>query len=97
MINRMDICMIQEHWLFNCQIQLLNEIHENLNGIGKYVDDNDPLQPIQMPRGYGGTGILWKKELDHLINVIDEMNVCNAWNLWDHRVNFCLSLFICRV
>jgi hypothetical protein len=30
MINRMDICMIQEHWLFNCQIQLLNEIHENL-------------------------------------------------------------------
>jgi hypothetical protein len=24
-----------------------------------------------MPRGYGGTGILWKKELDHLINVID--------------------------
>lgn len=71
MINRMDICMIQEHWLFNCQIQLLNEIHENLNGIGKSVDDNDPLQPIQMPRGYGGTGILWKKELDHLINVID--------------------------
>jgi hypothetical protein len=33
--------------------------------------DSDPLQPIQMPRGYGGTGILWKKELDHLINVID--------------------------
>jgi hypothetical protein len=24
-----------------------------------------------MPRGYGGTGILWKKELDHSINVID--------------------------
>ena len=24
-----------------------------------------------MPRVYGGTGILWKKELDHLINVID--------------------------
>ena len=71
MINRMDICMIQEHWLFNCQIQFLNEIHENLNGIVKSVDDSDPLQPIQMPRGYGGTGILWKKELDHLINVID--------------------------
>jgi hypothetical protein len=24
-----------------------------------------------MPRGYGGTGILWKKELDHLFNIID--------------------------
>jgi hypothetical protein len=50
--------MIQEHWLFNCQIQLLNEIHENLNGIGKYVDDSDPLQPIQMPRGYGGQRLI---------------------------------------
>jgi hypothetical protein len=76
MINRMDICTIQEHWLFNCQIQLLNEIHEKLNGIGKSVDDSDPLQPIQMPRGYGGTGVLWKKELDHLINVIDIGNEC---------------------
>ena len=46
-------------------------IHENLIGIGKSVDDKDPLHPIQMPRGYGGTGILWKKELDHFINVID--------------------------
>jgi len=43
-------------------------IHENLIGIGKSVDDKDPLHPIQMPRGYGGTGILWKKELDHLIS-----------------------------
>jgi hypothetical protein len=60
-------------WSFTQHINRDN--HENLNGIGKSVDDNDPLQPIQMPRGYGGTGftgIFWKKELDHLINVIDK-------------------------
>jgi hypothetical protein len=36
-------------------------------GIGKAVDSNDPIPPIQMPRGYGGVAILWKKELDSLI------------------------------
>jgi len=64
----MDVCLIQEHWLFNCQIDLFNEIHENLIGIGKSVDDKDPIQPSHMPRGYGGVGILWRKEIDHLIS-----------------------------
>jgi len=31
------------------------------------VDSNDPIPPIQMPRGYGGVAILWRKELDNLI------------------------------
>jgi hypothetical protein len=39
----MDVCLIQEHWLFNCPIDLLNEIHQNLIGIGKLVDDKDPI------------------------------------------------------
>jgi len=66
----MNVCLIQEHWLFNCQIDLFNEIHENLIGIGKSVDDKDPIQPSHMPRGYGGVGILWRKEIDHLISVV---------------------------
>ena len=31
------------------------------------MDSNDPIPPIQMPRGYGGVAILWRKELDSLI------------------------------
>ncbi|CAC5421255.1 unnamed protein product [Mytilus coruscus] len=53
-----DICLIQEHWLFNCQLNLLNVLNENLIGIGKSVDERDPLPPSHMPRGYGGVAIL---------------------------------------
>ncbi|CAG2192047.1 unnamed protein product [Mytilus edulis] len=69
-MKHFDVCMIQEHWLFNCQINLLNELNENLIGIGKSVDDKDPLPPTHMPRGYGGVAILWRKEINHLITPI---------------------------
>ena len=54
-----DIIMIQEHWLFNFQLHKLNEIHQEMRGVGKAVDDDNPIVPIQKPRGYGGVGILW--------------------------------------
>lgn len=66
----MDVCLIQEYWLLNCQIHLLNELNENLIGIGKSVDDTYPIQPSHMPKGYGGVGILWRKEIDHLISAV---------------------------
>ena len=67
-----DIILIQEHWLFNCKLHKLNEISEIFNGTGKAVDSSDPILPVQMPRGYGGVGILWKKQIDHLIRICHE-------------------------
>ena len=32
--------------------------------------DGDPVLPVQMPRGYGGTAVLWQKKIDHLITPI---------------------------
>ena len=26
--------------------------------------------PVQMHRGYGGVGILWKKDIDHLVTIV---------------------------
>ena len=43
------------------QRHLLNEISDRFSGVGKAVDSIYPIPPIQMPRGYGGTAILWKK------------------------------------
>jgi hypothetical protein len=41
----------------------------------KSVDDNNPIPSTQKPRGYGGTAIAWKKEIDHLIdNNIEDGN-----------------------
>ena len=71
-----DIYLIQEHWLFDCQLDLLNEIHNDYIGIGKAVDSNDLIPPIQMPRGYGGIAILWRKEQD-MYSLITSLKIGN--------------------
>ena len=42
-----DIILIQEHWLFKCQLNLLNELNECYIASGKSVDQYDPIPPIQ--------------------------------------------------
>ena len=56
LLKNYDIILLQE--LFDCQLQKLKEFHENYSGVGKAVDSDDPIFPVQMPRGYGGVGIL---------------------------------------
>ena len=36
------------------------------------MDTGDPILPVQMPRGYGGVAILWKKAVDHLVKGIPD-------------------------
>ena len=67
-----QILLIQEHWLFQFQIQLLGEIGENICYAGKGVDLNDPIQPVQLPRGHGGVAILWNKTLDKFITSLPD-------------------------
>ncbi|VDI67956.1 Hypothetical predicted protein [Mytilus galloprovincialis] len=69
-----DIVLLQEHWLFDCQLPLLDNVHIDFNGIGKAVDSDDPLPPTHLPRGYGGVCILWKKTIDHKITKVDCTN-----------------------
>lgn len=69
--KNVDICLLQEHWLYSCQLKLLDEIHENFTGAGKAIDSNDPIAPVQIPRGYGGTAILWKKKLNLIVTPLD--------------------------
>jgi hypothetical protein len=56
------ICVIPKS-----QLNILQEIHQDYNGAGKSVDSNDPISPYQLPRGYGGVAILWRKDLDSYI------------------------------
>jgi endonuclease/exonuclease/phosphatase family metal-dependent hydrolase len=69
-----QIILLQEHWLYNYELPLLNSLHANFNAVGKSVDDEDPITPLQKPRGYGGVAILWKKSLDRHIEVLKEGN-----------------------
>ena len=66
---------MQEHWLFDCQLNLLNEIHQQYTGVGKAVDSNDPITPLRMPRGYGGTAILWRKDIDTIVTPLTIGNI----------------------
>ena len=51
---------------------MLGEISEKICYAGKGVDINDPIQPTQMPRGYGGVAILWKQEIDNIIRPLPD-------------------------
>lgn len=45
--------------------------------IPKFMDlekpsiSTDPITPVSLPRGYGGTGILWGKEINNIVNPLE--------------------------
>ena len=67
-----DIVLLQEHWLFHNQLDC--DICETISYAAKSVDMNNPILPTQMPRGYGGVAIIWKKCINHLIRELPEGN-----------------------
>ena len=62
-----DVVLVQEHWYFDCQLDKISTVSDRYIGCGKAVDTGNPILPVQMPRGYGGVAVLWRKELDHLV------------------------------
>ena len=67
-----NIVLIQEYWLFDCNLHKLKEVNSYYTRCGKAVDTGDPVLPVKMRRGYGGTAILWKHDIDHLIQVLSD-------------------------
>ena len=65
--KKADIVLIQEHWLYHYELNLLDEIHENYKGIGKSVDSECLSVNPNNRRGYGGVAVLWSKEIDRYI------------------------------
>ena len=58
-MQKTDICCLQEHWLFKFQLDRLDGIFPGVVSHAKAVDEIDPISPLQVPRGYGGTAILF--------------------------------------
>jgi len=52
------------YWLFDFQLKDLDDLSPKFRAHAKSVDTNDPIPPVQVPRGYGGTAILYKKNWD---------------------------------
>ena len=67
-----SILIVQEHWLYAFESSIVQQIYNNRNYHIKCVDDLDPIPPIQPTRGHAGTCILWKKEINHYVNILPD-------------------------
>lgn len=74
LMKKSDVIAIQEHWLFNYEQKVLNDIDPFFNSWSRSVDDLQPISPFQKPRGYGGTAFLWRKDLDDVVKELPDGN-----------------------
>ena len=82
LLNSHDFILIQEHWLFKFEEKLFSQFNSNIAYHAKYVDDSDPIPPIQKPRGFAGTAILWKKNSEYKVTKLPD---------GDHRIT-CIEI-----
>ena len=69
-LKSIDICGISEHWLYEKDLNFLNEIDNNY--ISYAVSDNDLKYPGKRRVGKGGVAILWhKKTFKKSVSVIN--------------------------
>ena len=62
-----DICLLQEHWLLNEDLDYLSSIHKDFHAYG--VSAVDTGSGLLSGRPYGGTAILWRKSFGDSIRV----------------------------
>ena len=65
--ENVDICLLQEHWLYNDDLTLLSTIHNDFHAFG--VSAMDCNRDIISGRPYGGTAILWRKSYSEFVSV----------------------------
>ena len=66
LLKSCGILAIQEHWLFNFQLQDIENAFCSHFVHSKAADDDNPLPPTQKPRGYGGVALLYSKNMKKL-------------------------------
>jgi len=79
LIDKYDIILLQEHWLFNFEKELLKQYHPEFLTFTRQVDDEDPLSPLCRPREHGGIAIMYRKSMSSKISqLLDEDNRIQA-------------------
>ncbi|CAC5394456.1 unnamed protein product [Mytilus coruscus] len=76
MRNQVDIILLQEHWLFDHELNLLDELNSHFCGKGKSINSgkNTCDLLIKSVRGYGGVAILWDRSIDQYVKPIIDGN-----------------------
>ncbi|CAC5419926.1 unnamed protein product [Mytilus coruscus] len=76
LLKKLDLCCLQEHWLFKPEQHLLHDIDTNMIVTAKSIDDENPELSMIARRGYGGQ----VKELTQYVQILD----MEAENTSDH-------------
>ncbi|CAC5377552.1 E3.1.11.2 [Mytilus coruscus] len=91
LLKKLDLCCLQEHWLFKPEQHLLHDIDTNMIVTAKSIDDENPELSMIARRGYGGVAILWKKEMDDKISVmVDGSNRIQVIQMETDNTPLCL-------
>ncbi|CAG2242590.1 unnamed protein product [Mytilus edulis] len=72
LLDKHDIVLIQEHWLFNYEKELLKQHHSDFITLSRQIDDNEPFSPISRPRGHGGIAILYRKSMSTMFSQLPD-------------------------
>ncbi len=67
--HKVHICGISEHWLFEKDLKFLETVSPDYMSYG--VSDSDLRLPLFRKVGKGGVALLWHRDIDDLINIID--------------------------
>ena len=82
-----SIICLQETWLFTFQNKKIEELFPEYEYVARSVDEDDPLPPYKLPRGYGGVAILWKKNISNLCTPqLDGTNRMNVLSIGEHTI-----------
>ena len=70
--NNNDFLVIQEHCFFYFEKHVIFDYLKDYDGQMVSVDHNDPISPLQRPRGYGGVDIVRKKKLAGIVRQLPD-------------------------
>ncbi|CAG2236430.1 unnamed protein product [Mytilus edulis] len=73
-LKKCDILCVQEHWLYSCDKHKLQEVNDTHVCEAKSVDDDLDTEILVRNRGYGGTAVFWRKDIDRAVKFTSDGN-----------------------
>ncbi|VDI80532.1 Hypothetical predicted protein [Mytilus galloprovincialis] len=75
-LKKCDILFVQEHWLYSCDKHKLQEVNDSHVHVceAKSVDDDLDTEILVRNRGYGGTAVFWRKDIDRAVKFTSDGN-----------------------
>ena len=62
-----DMVMVQEHWLYQFELDEITSFFPNHRWAARAVDEKDPILPTHKPRGKAGVLTIWKEGIDNMV------------------------------